>query len=98
MDAIKQFDEDDDSVSEVPGIIEDTEQPQQEEPQGPKGTTYGISVSGTDLLFKMDNRTIKKIALKSLKGLKLSNPDHFRGIVSEFRTNGADAAIKKFKI
>lgn len=98
MDAIKQFDDDDDSLSEVPNIIEDVDHPQQEEPQVPLGSTWGISVSGTDLLFKLDNKTVKKVALKSLKKLDLSNADHFREIISEFRKNGADSAIRKFKV
>lgn len=97
MENNRQFDDDDDSLNEVPNIIEDTESHQQEESSYPKGTTYGISVSGTDLLFKIDNKTIKKATLKSLKKLDVKNLDSFRDILTEFRNNGADAAIKKFK-
>lgn len=97
MNPTKQFDDDDDSISEIPNIIEDVDHTQQDEPSIPMGSTWGLSVSGTDLLFKIDNKTIKKVAMKSMKKLDPANADHFRQLITEFRLNGADAAIKKFK-
>lgn len=97
MNPTKQFDDDDDTISEIPNIIEDVDHTQHEEPTIPMGSTWGLSVSGTDLLFKIDNKTIKKVAMKSLKKLDVTNADHFRELISEFRINGADAAVKKFK-
>jgi hypothetical protein len=97
MDLIEQFDTEDDVVNEIPSIVEDVDHVVHDDLQEQKSLTYGISVSGTDLLFKHDNKTIKKVAVKSLKKLDLKNVDHFRDLLSEFKKNGADLAVKKFK-
>lgn len=99
MDVVRQFaEEEEEVVNELPQIIEEAEQQhQQEDSQGPIGTSYGISISGTELLFKIDNKTIKKVSLRSMRGFNPSNADNFRSLTHEFKLNGADAAIRKFK-
>lgn len=92
-----KFDTEDDVASELTTVIDDPEATPIEEPDGPRGVTYGVSVQGADLCFKIDNKTIKKVPVKSLKGFDSSSLDSFREITSEFRVSGLESAISKFK-
>lgn len=97
-DKVNSFDDDVvDASDDLSTLVDDNENLGELEPSEHKSVTYGVSINSGDLLFKIDNKTIKKVPLKSLRGLDASSVKAIGDLIAEFRAYGVDQAIKKFK-